>query len=184
MAKRNESTAKMEADRKVKIQQLADAVKTSGANAYSVQALVTEAFRSDDTVILRAAEQANAYFANLEGADTNERNRRKNAALDVLRVQIKRALTLLNKGPINYPLRGLKVDKAGVASWKPYQPKPKATKKADEAPVAENATEATAYLRAVVAKMVEQTFLTEKQAAAILAIADGEAPARTMKKAA
>lgn len=169
--------------RNAQIDALAETVKAVGERGASMQSQVFEALKADNTIILRAAERAVAYFEGLN-VDTAERQVRKHAALSVLRVQLKRAFKRLEGTGIEG--RSLKVDKAGVASW--AEPRERAPKdgKEGEPPAAENAAEALAYLGAVIGKMVEQTFLTEQQAASMLAIAHGEQAAapKRMRRAA
>lgn len=157
--------------RNARIEALAETVKTVGEKGASMQSQVFAALKEDDSIILRAAERAVAYFESLN-VDTAERQVRKHAALSVLRVQLKRAFKRLDGTGIE--ARSLKVDKAGVASWTEPRAKAEAEGKTGEPPAADNAVEALAYLGAVIGKMVEQTFLTEQQAAAMLAIAHGE----------
>ena len=175
MARRNGNAGadKLQAHniRNAQIDALAKTVKTVGEKGASMQSQVFEALKEDDSIILRAAERAVAYFESLN-VDTAERQVRKHAALSVLRVQLKRAFKRLDGTGIEP--RSLKVDKAGVASWAEPRAKAESEGKTGEPPTAENAAEALAYLSAVIGKMVEQTFLTEQQAASMLAIAHGE----------
>lgn len=157
--------------RNAQIDALADLVKTVGEKGASMQQQVLEALKNDDSIILRAAERAVAYFEALD-VTSAERQVRKHAALSTLRVQLKRAFARLKGTGIE--ARSLKVDKAGVASWAEPRAKAEAEGKTGEPPAAENAAESLAYLSAVIGKNVEQGFLTEQQAAAMLAIAHGE----------
>ena len=162
--------------RNVAIDQLSELVKTVGEKGASMQAHVMNALQQDDTVILRAAERAVAYFEALD-VETAERQRRKHAALSTLRTQLKRAFRRLDGTGIE--ARSLKVDKHGVASW--HQPPARGEGKG-EAPTAATAQDALAYLQDVITKMVNDKFLNEDQAGAMLAIAHGEEATTTTKQ--